>query len=73
MPQPRATLTVSGAERCDVLQELTLPNHFTLVEVWTGRQAFEAHLATAPARLFREQLHPLLGSPFDARLHRPIA
>jgi quinol monooxygenase YgiN len=63
----------ASAQRCDVLQELTRPNHFTLVEVWATRHAFESHLATAPTRQFRERLHPLLGSPFDARLHRAPA
>jgi quinol monooxygenase YgiN len=45
------------------------PNHFTIVEVWQSREAFEAHSGLAHAREFREALHPMLGAPFDERLH----
>ena len=68
----RDTLAAAGAARCDVLQELARPNHFTLVEVWATRRAFDDHRAAAATRRFREVLHPLLGSPFDERLHRSV-
>ena len=45
------------------------PNHFTIFEVWQTRQDFETHLATAYSKTFREKIQPLLGSPFDERLH----
>lgn len=47
-------------------------NHFTIVEVWQSREAFEAHAGLAHSREFREALHPMLGAPFDERLHQPI-
>jgi quinol monooxygenase YgiN len=44
-------------------------NHFTIVEVWPTKEAFEAHTAAEHTRRFREKLAPRLGSPFDERLH----
>lgn len=47
-------------------------NHFTIVEIWASRAAFEAHSGQAHVRQFRETLQPMLGAPFDERLHEPI-
>ena len=58
------------AVRYEVLQEPTRKNHFTLVTVWKDQAAFEAHLASPKTRDFRNKIDPLLGSPFDERLHR---
>ena len=54
----------------EVLEELGRPNHSTVVEVWASRQAYEDHLAADHTRAFRNKLQPMLGSPFDERLHR---
>ena len=48
------------------------PNHFTIVEIWRSRADFEAHSGLAHVREFREALHPMLGAPFDERLHEPM-
>jgi hypothetical protein len=37
---------------------------------WRTRQDFESHLAASHTRAFREKLQPMLGSPFDERLHK---
>jgi quinol monooxygenase YgiN len=58
-----------GSVRFELLQELSRRNHFTMVEIWQTRQAFEDHLAVEHSRRFREKLQPMLGSPFDERLH----
>jgi quinol monooxygenase YgiN len=58
------------AVRYEVLQEPTRKNHFTLVTVWKDQAAFDAHLSAAKTREFRNKIDPLLGSPFDERLHR---
>ena len=34
------------------------------------RQAFDAHLAAAHTKRFREKLQPMLGSPYREGLHR---
>mgnify|MGYP002814603799 CR=1 FL=1 len=59
----------AGSVRFELLREPSRLNHFTIVEVWRNRQDFEAHLAAAHSRSFREKLQPILGSPFDERLH----
>jgi quinol monooxygenase YgiN len=58
-----------GVVRFEVLQQDSRPNHYTVVEVWQTRQAFEAHSAAEHTKRFREKLQPMLGSPFDERLH----
>ena len=58
-----------GAVRVEVYIQVSRINHFTLVEVWENRQALEAHEAAAHTKKFREQIDPLLGSPYDERLH----
>jgi quinol monooxygenase YgiN len=59
-----------GSVRFEVLRDPDRLNHFTLVEVWRTRQDFESHLAASHSRAFREKLQPMLGSPFDERLHK---
>jgi quinol monooxygenase YgiN len=60
----------TGAVRIEVLEELGPPNHSTIVEIWANRQAYEDHLATDHTKAYRAKLEPMLGSPFDERLHR---
>jgi len=59
-----------GVVRFEILQQEGHPNHFTIYEVWQNRQAFDAHLAAAHTKRFREKVQPMLGSPFRERLHR---
>jgi quinol monooxygenase YgiN len=59
----------AGAVRIELLVEPTRLNHLTVVEIWQTRGDFEAHLAAAHTKNFREKIQPLLGSPFDERLH----
>ena len=59
-----------GAVRIEVYGELSRPNHSTVVEVWSSRRAYEDHLGAAHTRAYRAKLQPMLGSPFDERLHR---
>jgi quinol monooxygenase YgiN len=58
-----------GALRYEVLVEPSRRNHLTLVSVWESREAFDRHLAAEHTRVFRQKLQPMLGSPFDERLH----
>jgi quinol monooxygenase YgiN len=58
-----------GNLRFDVVQQTNRPNHFTVVEVWRDRSAFDAHGAAAHTRRFREQLAPMSGSLYDERLY----
>jgi quinol monooxygenase YgiN len=62
----------AGSVRFEVMVQDGRPNHFTIVEIWRTREAFEAHSALEHTKRFRDQLHPFLGSPFDERLHTTI-
>jgi quinol monooxygenase YgiN len=59
-----------GATRVEVFEELLRPNHSTVVEIWKSRKAYDDHLALDHTRAYRTKLQPMLGSPFDERLHR---
>src|SRR5579864_1717668 len=61
-----------GVVRFEVLQQDSRANHYTILEVWQTRQAFEAHSAAEHTKRYREKLQPMLGSPFDERLHEVL-
>jgi quinol monooxygenase YgiN len=58
-----------GCMSWDLLEEKGRPNHFAVVEVWSDSAAFDRHVETDHAKQMRTKLQPLLGSPFDERLH----
>jgi quinol monooxygenase YgiN len=58
-----------GAVRVEAYIQISRVNHFTLIEVWQNRPAFDAHEAAAHTKQFRAQIEPLLGSPYDELLH----
>ena len=58
-----------GSVRFEVLRDVERTNHFTIVEVWQTRQAYDAHTALEHTKRFREKLQTYLGSPFDERLY----
>ena len=53
----------------EVLQQTGAGNHFTLVEVLQSAQAYKSFVQAPYVINMRTQLQPLLGSPFDERLH----
>jgi quinol monooxygenase YgiN len=70
--QAMAARKDSGNLRSDVLQWDGHPNHFTLVEVWRDRKAFDAGVTTAANKEFREKLTPLEGALYDERLYHAL-
>jgi quinol monooxygenase YgiN len=58
-----------GVVRFELLLQDGRLNHFTIVEVWQTREAFELHSSAEHTKRFRENIQPMLGSPFDERLH----
>ena len=62
----------SGHVRFDVVQQTNRPNHFTVVEVWTDRVAFDAHAMAPHTKRFRDQLGPMSGSLYDERLYQSL-
>lgn len=61
-----------GALRVEAAVQLSRPNHFVVIEVWKNKQAYDAHIDAAHTKQFREKVQPMLGSPFDERLHQII-
>jgi quinol monooxygenase YgiN len=58
-----------GSVRMELLADVARKNHFTVVGVWENQAAFDAHVEAGHTKQFREKLQPMLGSPFDERLH----
>ena len=61
-----------GSVRFEFLQDVARTNHFSIVEVWQNRQAYDAHLTQQHSKAFREKIQPGLGSPFDERLYNLV-
>jgi quinol monooxygenase YgiN len=58
-----------GIIRCDALSQLNRTNHLVIIEVWQNQQAFEQHESAEHTKAFRASMQPILGAPFDQRLH----
>jgi quinol monooxygenase YgiN len=56
----------------DVLQVDGHANHFTLLEGWRDRKAFDASLMAASTRDFRQKITPLEGALYDERLYHAV-
>lgn len=63
----------AGNLRFEALQATGRRNHFVLLEAWADRPARDAHAASERTVAFRKELQPLLYSPYDERLHAPLA
>jgi quinol monooxygenase YgiN len=70
--QADAARKADGNLLFDVLQWDGHPNHFTLVEVWRDRKAFDTNAAAAHTKQFRQKLTPLEGALYDERLYQAI-
>jgi quinol monooxygenase YgiN len=66
------TLKEKNCMRFEVLQQDGRPNHLTIVAVWKDQKAFDAHDSAPYTKEFREKMQPLIGSPWDERLHQII-
>lgn len=61
-----------GLVRIEASSEIARGNHISIVEVWQNQKAFDEHVAAAHTRQYRQQLDPMLGSPYDERLHHSL-
>jgi len=61
-----------GNQRCEIVQRMEQQNEFAIMEVWKDQAAFKAH-AAGPGAQLRDKLKPLLGSPYDERIHTGFA
>ena len=58
--------------RFEVVQQISRPNHFTVVEIWRDAKAVETHSMAAPTREFRDKLATMTGALYDERMYRAI-
>jgi quinol monooxygenase YgiN len=56
----------------DAFQQANRRNHFTVIEAWVNKVAFDAHAAAAHTRAFREEIAPFIGAPYDDRLYQAL-
>jgi quinol monooxygenase YgiN len=68
----KQSAAASGNLAFAALRQPERPNHFTVVEIWTDRAAFDAHQAAAATRDFREHVAPMLGALYDQRLYQAV-
>src|SRR5262245_64242245 len=61
----------AGLIRFEVLQRTAPAREFVILESWKDQQAFDAHVASAHHKQFREQVTPHLIAPFDDRFSVP--
>ena len=55
-----------------VWQQIDRPNHFTVIEAWSTRGAFNVHQMRKETREFRAKLAPMAGALYDERIYRNI-
>ena len=58
-----------GIVQIEASAQISRVNHISIFEVWQNQKAFDEHVAAAHTRQFRQQIDPMLGSPYDERLH----
>jgi quinol monooxygenase YgiN len=58
--------------RFEVVQQVSRPNHFTVIEIWRDAKAVETHSMAAPTREFRDKLATMTGALYDERAYRAI-
>lgn len=54
----------------DVWQQTNRPNHFTVVESWANRGAFDLHQMQKETRQFRTKLASMTAALYDERLYK---
>ena len=63
-----ATAKEQGAVTYQILRQTAgARNHFRLFEIWASERAWDAHNLAAHTQDFRNELAPLLGTPYDQR------
>jgi quinol monooxygenase YgiN len=58
-----------GCVRFEVFQQADRPNHFSVVQAWADRAAYDAHIVMPHTRDFRMKLTPLSGGLYDERIY----
>ena len=61
-----------GITSAELLAQTNRTNHLVIYEVWQNLAAFDRHQALAHTKEFRAKMAPIIGSPFDQRLHYTV-
>jgi quinol monooxygenase YgiN len=61
-----------GSVRVAVLQEVSRPNRFAVVEVWKDKPARDAHVAATSTVQFRDKLKAVQNAPYDERINNGL-
>jgi quinol monooxygenase YgiN len=67
-----ASRNENGNLRFDIWQQTNRPNHFTVVEAWSGRKVYDAHVMAAHTKEFSAKLTPITGALYDERLYQSL-
>jgi quinol monooxygenase YgiN len=62
----------AGVVRFEVFQQVSRPNHFSVVEIWKDGKAYDAHITAEHTKKFRERLTPMSGALYDERLYKAL-
>jgi len=62
----------AGNQRFDVWQQVDRLNHFTVVEGWATRNAYDNHIVQPQTKDFRTKLGTMTGALYDERLYQPL-
>jgi quinol monooxygenase YgiN len=58
-----------GVKSFTLITQDPTTNHFQLIEVFRDMRAFDAHVSAAHTVIFRTNLQPFIGAPYDERLY----
>jgi quinol monooxygenase YgiN len=71
-PLADASRKGAGNQRYEVQQQSSRPNHFTVVEAWKDKKAYDGSRSGEAQRGFRDKLGPMLGALYDERLYQVV-
>jgi quinol monooxygenase YgiN len=71
-PLADASRKGAGNQRFEVQQQSSRPNHFTVVEAWKDKKAYDGSRSGEAQRQFRDKLGPMLGALYDERLYQVV-
>jgi len=68
-----ASRTAPGNLRSLVVQRVRRPGQFVVVAAWKDKAAWDAHMAMASTKEFRDKLSSLRNAPADDRFHNSLS
>ena len=68
-----ASRAAAGNMRSVVVRSVVRPGQFVVVAAWKDKSAWDAHMAAARTKEFRDKLSALRNSPVDDRFHNSLS